>query len=270
MTAMKKRGIPFDRFDERNMSFQLGEPTSHPLNGYGVVFERCIAQSRALVVTEILNMWGIPTVNSFEVIKRCGDKLSTTLALATAGVAVPDTRIAVDPEQALAVIEDMGYPVVLKPVVGSWGRLLARVNDRSAAEALLEHKSFLGSPVHSIFYMQAYVHKPGRDIRVSVVGDEVISAIYRYSDHWVTNTARGGRAEFCPISDAIEEICLKTSQVVGGGILAIDLLESPEGLLVNEVNPTMEFRSSIEPTGVDVPGKMVEYVMQQAERRGSF
>jgi [lysine-biosynthesis-protein LysW]--L-2-aminoadipate ligase len=195
------------------------------------------------------------------VVQVCGSKLETTLALARAGVPSPRTQIAFTPESALALIEQMGYPVVLKPAVGSWGRLLAKVNDREAAEAILEHKATLGSYQHSVFYIQEYVDKPGRDIRSFVVGDKTICAITRHSAHWITNTARGGRAENCLVTPAIDTLSCAAATAVGGGIVAIDLLETADGrLLVNEVNHTMEFRNSITPTGVDIPGRIVDFV----------
>jgi [lysine-biosynthesis-protein LysW]--L-2-aminoadipate ligase len=176
-------------------------------------------------------------------------------------------QIATTPEAALDAIEAMGYPVVLKPAIGSWGRLLAKVNDREAAEAILEHKSTLGSYQHSIFYIQEYINKPDRDIRSFVVGDETICAITRHSAHWITNTARGGSAENCSVTPELDRLSRAAARAVGGGIVAVDLLEDADGrLLVNEVNYTMEFRNSIEPTGVDIPGRIVDYVLQVGER----
>jgi [lysine-biosynthesis-protein LysW]--L-2-aminoadipate ligase len=155
----------------------------------------------------------------------------------------------------------MGYPVVLKPAVGSWGRLLTKVNDRDAAEAVLEHKTVLGSYHHSIFYIQKYVEKPGRDIRSFVVGDTCIAAIYRHSEHWITNTARGAVTSNCPVTAELARISVAASNAVGGGITAVDLMETDNGLLVNEVNYTMEFKNSIAPTGVNIPAKIIDYVM---------
>jgi len=154
--------------------------------------------------------------------------------------------------------------VVMKPAIGSWGRLLARVNDRDAAEALLEHKVTLGSFHHGAFYIQEYVNKPGRDIRSFVVGDETICAIYRNSEHWITNTARGGQASNCPVTPELDEISRAAAKAVGGGVVAIDLFETDRGLLVNEVNYTMEFRNSIDTTGVNIPGKVADYVLEVA------
>jgi [lysine-biosynthesis-protein LysW]---L-2-aminoadipate ligase len=230
-----------------------------------VVLERSLSAARGLYALRIFEAAGLPTVNRYATAATCYDKLLTTASLAEAGLPQPATRVAFTPESALRAIEDMGYPVVMKPVVGSWGRLLARINDRDAAEAILEHKDTLGSYQHSIFYIQEYVAKPGRDIRAFVVGDETICAIYRASPHWITNTARGGQASNCPVTPELNELCLRTARAVGGGVLAIDVLEHPDrGFLVNEVNHTMEFRNSITTTGVDIPARVAEYVMRVA------
>lgn len=259
--SFSRRGLDFEKLDDRELVFEIGaEPPR-----YDVVLERCLHHSRALYALRILNQWGVPTVNSYEVALTCGDKINTTTALAAAGIPSPRTLIAFTPESALQAIETLGYPVVLKPAVGSWGRLLAKISDREAAEALLEHKETLGSYLHAIFYIQEYVNKPSRDIRSFVVGDETICAIYRESSHWITNTARGGQARNCPVTPEIDRLSLAAARAVGGGVLAIDLLEHPDGLLVSEVNYTMEFRNSIDTTGIDIPGRIVDYVLRVGE-----
>jgi len=232
--------------------------------GVDVILERCIGHGTALYALAILDTWGVPTVNTYEVAEICGNKLLTTMRLIRDGVPTPRTRVAFTPDSALAAIEELGYPVVLKPLIGSWGRLISKVNDREAAEAIVEHKDVLGSYLHSIYYVQEYVPKPGRDIRAFVVGGETIAAIYRASDHWITNTARGGRATNCPVTAELADLCVRAARAVGGGVVAIDVLEGPEGLLVNEVNYTMEFRNSIDTTGVNIPAKVVDYVLEVA------
>lgn len=264
--ALEARGIAFDLIDIRQAVFDLEKPETWAV--YDVILERCVSHSRALTALQILETWGIPCVNDAHVAQVCGSKLETSLALAAARVPMPKVQIALTPEAALAAIEATGYPIVLKPAVGSWGRLLAKINDREAAEAVLEHKATLGSYHHSVFYIQQYVDKPGRDFRTFVVGDETICGISRYSDHWITNTARGGRAENCPITPEIDQLSRAAARAVGGGLLAIDLIETAAGdLLVNEVNYTMEFRNSIAPTGVDIPGRIVDYVVAVGETR---
>ena len=235
------------------------------LRAADVVLERSLSASRGLYILRLLEVAGIPAINRYATAATCADKLLTTAALAEAGVPQPRTRLAFTAESALAAIEELGYPAVLKPVVGSWGRLLARVNDRDAAEAILEHKETLGSYQHSIFYIQEYVNKPGRDIRAFVIGDKTICAIYRQSDHWITNTARGGAASNCPVTPEIDRLCYQAAQAVGGGVLALDLFEHPErGLLINEINHTMEFRNSIATTGVDIPARVAQYALRVA------
>ena len=195
---------------------------------FDAVLERSISYNSGLYALRLLNAFGVPTVNTAAVAEICGDKLTTSAMLAKAGVPQPHNVVAFTPEAALEAIEAFGYPVVLKPVVGSWGRLLAKINDRDAAEAVLEHKATLGSVQHSVFYIQEFIEKPGRDIRAIVIGDRVLTAMYRKSEHWITNTARGGEGELCPITPEIEELCLKATAAVGGGVLAVDLVEHPE------------------------------------------
>ena len=266
LQAFEARGLAVDVRDDEEVVFDLHR------NGWGrydVVLERCVTQSRALAALLVLKDWGVRTVNRLEVVQTCGDKLATTSALVREGVPTPQVKIAFTPESALEAIEAMGYPVVLKPSVGSWGRLLSKINDRQAAEAILEHKQTLGGYQHHIYYIQEYVDKPARDIRAFVVGDETICAIYRYSEHWVTNTARGGRASNCPVTPQIHALSLAAARAVGGGVVAVDLLETPDGrLLVNEVNHTMEFRNSIDTTGVNIPGRIVDYVLEVARGSG--
>jgi [lysine-biosynthesis-protein LysW]--L-2-aminoadipate ligase len=265
LQAFAARGLEVDVFDEREIVFDLpGDGWEH----YDVVLDRAVSQSQALAALRILNDRGVPTINRYEVVQTCGDKLATSSALVRAGLPIPRCKIAFTPQSALTAIEELGYPVVLKPAIGSWGRLLAKVNDREAAEALLEHKETLGGPQHHIYYIQEYVDKPARDIRSFVVGGETICAIYRHSEHWITNTARGGRASNCPVTPEIGRLSQAAAQAVGGGLLAVDLLETPDGrLLVNEVNHTMEFRNSIDTTGVDIPGRIVDYTLAMARRQ---
>ena len=264
--ALDKRGIDYDKIDDRSVHFDLSDPGHW--RDYDVVLERSLSYTNGLYATRVLNAWGIPTVNMAYVAETCGDKLVTTTALYKAGIPQPKVWLAFTPEAAIETIDRVGYPVVLKPVVGSWGRLLSKINDRDAAETILEHKETLGSVQHQIFYIQEFITKPGRDIRSFVIGDRTVCAIYRSSEHWITNTARGGKAEVCPVTPEIHEISLAAAKAVGGGVVAIDILEDPQrGFLINEVNHTMEFHSTVPLTGVDIPGMIVDYALEVAKKR---
>ena len=262
LAALRERGVDYERLDPRKLSLDL-HGDGDGLDEYAAVLVRCLSHSRAYYVTRWLNDLGVPTVSPHPVVATCGDKMLTSAALQAAGLPTPRTVMAFSPETALDVIEDMGYPVVLKPLYGSWGRLLARVNDRDAAEAILEHKATLGGYLHGLTYVQEYVDKPGRDIRTLVAGDDMVYAIYRRSEHWITNTARGGEALPCPPNPEITSLSLAAAQAVGGGVVAVDLLETADGqLLVNEVNHTPEFHGAAQATDADVAGRIVEHVLK--------
>lgn len=249
--------------DDRKLSFKLGRKDFN----IDVILERCINHSRALHALRLFESLGIRCVNTSKVATICGDKLLTSIALSENGVSQPEVRVAFTENSALKAIEDLGYPVVLKPAVGSWGRLLAKVNDRDAAEAILEHKTILGSYHHSIFYIQKYIPKNDRDIRAFVIGDKCVAAIYRNSEHWITNTARGAKATNCLVTEKLNDIAVKAGNAVGGGVVAVDLFEADDGYIVNEVNYTMEFRNSIDTTGVDIPKLIIDYVIKVAKEK---
>jgi len=255
-------GVEVETIDDRGLVFNLHK------NKYNldVVIERCVNHSRAIHVIKAFEGFGVPTVNTYQVAEICGSKFLTTQAIIKAGIRTPRCYLAFTPESALAAMNELGYPCVIKPTVGSWGRLISKINDRDAAEAILEHKEILGSYHHSIFYIQEYMEKRGRDIRSFVVGDHCICAIYRTAEHWITNTARGGIASNCPVTDELHDISVRAAKAVGGGVVAVDVFETPEGLSINEVNYTMEFRNSIDTTGVNIPAKVVDYVLEVGRR----
>ena len=270
LSAFNNRDISPDIILDRELNFDISRgieqmaPSGIAWSAYDLVFERCVSTSRGMYALAVLNSWGIRSFNSFATAAICADKVRTSIALTQSGIPQPHTRVAFTPDSAMQAIEDVEYPAVLKPVTGSWGRLLARVHNRDSAEAILEHRQTLGDYNHHIYYVQEYVDKPGRDIRAFVVGDRTIAAIYRASNHWITNTARGGQATNCPVTRQLDEICVKAAEAVGGGILAIDLLEDAQGnFVVNEINHTMEFRNSSEPTGVDIAQAVIDYVIAQ-------
>ena len=229
-----------------------------------VVIIRNMGYYKSLYLARLFEEMGVPAVNPWQIIQEAGDKLISTLRISNR-VKVPPWGVAVDENAALELMERMGYPLVMKPIVGSWGRMLSRINERDAAEAVLEHRRWMGNPLHRIYYVQRYVEKPGRDIRSYVIDGEFITAIYRYSGHWITNTARGGRAEVCN-DERVKELSLRVWEVFGEGALAIDIFEDGEDLLVNEINPGMEFKNVVRVTGVDIARRIVDYAVRVARR----
>tara|TARA_X000001036_G_scaffold116821_1_gene110122 strand:- start:2501 stop:3346 length:846 start_codon:yes stop_codon:yes gene_type:complete len=228
-----------------------------------VILDREVSHSQSLYALNYFESIGKKTINSFKIANICGDKVYTSLLLDKHKIPNLKTFVAFSSEAAKDTILSLGFPCVIKPPVGSWGRLIAKINDFESAEAILEHKSFIPSNNHSIFYIQEYVKKPGRDIRAFAIDGNTICAIYRNSEHWITNTSRGGKATNCPINNEIHDLCSQISKAIGQGLLAVDLIETSSGMKVVEVNHKMEFRNSIDITGVNIPQLMLEYALKE-------
>jgi len=257
---LRDRGHDVTKIDVRKEQFNVSEPPES-VTGLDVVVDRCMATSRSIYVTQFLEAYGVPVVNAAETAEVCADKVKTSLALQAAGVPTPATDVAFTAEAALESIESFGYPCVLKPVIGSWGRLMAKVDSRSAAEAILEHKETLGHYEHKIFYIQEFVDKPGRDIRVVAADGEPLAAMVRSSEHWLTNAAKGATVEEFDLDLTVTRLVDAASDAVGGGLLGVDLMETGDGgYTVHEVNHTVEFKALDSSSEIDVPGKIVDWL----------
>jgi [lysine-biosynthesis-protein LysW]--L-2-aminoadipate ligase len=264
LAAARAKGVEVRLRDIRE---EILDPRAFPLD-FDVALERSVSTVKGDYLIAFLESLGAPVVNTAAVASACGDKFQTSLLLERAGVPTPRFALAFGPEQARAAVARLGgYPVVVKPPLGSWGRLLAKINDDDALEAVLEHKDVLGTPPQKAFYLQEYVRKPGRDIRAFVFGREARCAIVRESAHWITNTARGGAARNHPVTAELRDVCARAAAAVGEGLLAVDLFETSGGLSVNEVNHTMEFKNSETPTGYPIAAAIVDYALARAKGR---
>jgi len=234
---------------------------------HDVYLQRVISFFKGLYCTALIEFFGKKVINSFEASFVCGNKLLTTLRLVKAGIPTPRTVIAFSEKGALEAAEDLGYPAVLKPIHGSWGRLVAPLKDPLSAKAILEVRAML-HPIHQIYYVQEMVRRPPRDIRSFVIGDQVVAAIYRVAprNEWRTNTSRGGKAEPCSIYPELEELSIKAAEAVNGEIVGIDLMEGPDGLLVHEINHVIEFRNTVPATGVNIPRLIIDYLANLVKR----
>ncbi|MFP8955474.1 lysine biosynthesis protein LysX [Natrialbaceae archaeon A-CW3] len=263
LNELRERGHEIEKIDVRKETFDIGE-ASETFADLDLVVDRCLATSRSLYATRFCEAYGIPVVNSNETAEVCADKVKNSLALESAGVPTPATTVAFTKESALEAIESFGYPCILKPVVGSWGRLMAKIDSRDAAEAILEHKATLGHYEHKVFYVQEFVEKPGRDIRVLAVDGDPIAAMARSSEHWLTNAAKGAETEVFELDDEALKLVEKASDAVGGGLLGIDLMEAGDGYTVHEVNHTVEFKALTDAVDVDVPAAVVDWLESKA------
>jgi [lysine-biosynthesis-protein LysW]--L-2-aminoadipate ligase len=264
LAELRSRGHDVTKIDVRDQRFDLNEPPA-ALADVDLVVDRCLATSRSRYAMRFLDVYGIPVINSSETADVCADKVENSLALAGAGIPTPRTEVAFTKESAMESIEEFGYPCVLKPVIGSWGRLMAKIDSRSAAEAILEHKATLGHYEHKVFYVQEFVEKPGRDIRVLSTDGESVAAEARSSDHWLTNASKGAEATNFELDDEARDLVSRASDAVGGGLLGVDLMETGESYTVHEVNHTVEFKALDEATDVDVPARVVDWLESKAK-----
>ena len=233
-----------------------------------VVLERCISYFRGLHFTACLEFLDVPVINKFEVASNCGNKLIMSLCLKKNNVPTPKTYFSFSADAAKENLEKVGFPLVLKPVIGSWGRGVIQLKDNDTAEAMFELRELTNGPHDRIFYLQELVKRPPRDIRVITVGDQVIAAMYRKSSGgFKTNIALGAEPELCDITKEIEDVCVKASQAVGGGILGVDLMEDEKnGLVVHEVNNTVEFKGLAKVAKKNIPKEMVEFALNSTRK----
>ena len=269
INAASRMKVDLKLIDPKGIFINVSEGLDEIKDSFGdVAINRCVSYFRGLHITAILEKAGLEVINPFDVSLICGNKVFTNLALMEAGIPIPKTLLAFTREGALKALNEIGFPAVMKPVIGSWGRLIALVKDRDSAQAIIESREQIHNALLQIYYVQEYVNRPPRDIRVLVIGDEAVAASYRYSpkDDWRTNVARGGVSKPCRLTDDLVDLALRAAKAVGGGVLAVDCMESPSGILVHEVNSTVEFRGLCSATQVDIPGKIIEYAVRMAKR----
>ncbi|GAA2581395.1 RimK family alpha-L-glutamate ligase [Actinomadura fulvescens] len=263
--ALERRAVPFERMDPRHLSAFAGAAGARPT----VVLNREISCTRALYAAHTLEAGGATVVNSAAATRTCADKWLTSLALARAGLPVPRTALALTPEAALGALDEIGYPAVIKPLVGSWGRLVSRVPDRDVGATLLEYVAALPGPQSHVVYVQELVDKPGRDLRVAVVGGEAVGAGYRRSAQWRTNVSRGAETEYCEVTPELAKLATEAAGAVGAELCGVDLIEDAGGRpLVLEVNHGLEFAGLQRALGdrIDVAGHIAGHLLARAEQ----
>lgn len=258
--AAKEKNINVKMVDCKNLSVSLDKSKED----FGTVIQRCVSYYRSLHSTAALEGKGINVINSLNTSIYAGNKLFTHMLLLKQGIPTPYSAVAFSEEAALELLDKKGYPMVLKPTVGSWGRMIALLKDRDSAEGIIESRENM-YPIYQVYYLEEFVVRPPRDIRAIMVGDKVVAAIYRYSGdgQWKTNMALGGKAEVCKVTKELEDMCIKAKNAVQGQIVGIDLMESKEnGLVIHEINNTTEYKNTVRVTGVNIPALMIDYALE--------
>ena len=240
--------------DSKKNDFDLGD----------IVLERCVSYFRGLHFTSCLEFMDMPVLNKFDVASTCGNKMFMTMLLKKNNIPTPKTYFSFSSQSAAENLEKVGYPLVIKPVIGSWGRGIIAIKDKDTMDAVSEIRDITDSPHDRIYYLQELVKRPPRDIRVITIGDRPIAAMYRKSSGgFKTNIALGADPEICEITKEMEDLAAKASKAMGGGILGVDMMESDEkGLVVHEVNNTVEFKGLARVAEKNIPKEMVEFALE--------
>ena len=266
-TQASEMGYETSMVDAKTTRFD----TSSNKNEYNfgdVVLERCISYYRGLHFTACLEFLDVPVINSFNVSNTCGNKMITSMLLKKNNIPTPRTYFSFSAESAMEHFEYVGYPLVIKPIVGSWGRSVIPIKDKDTADAIIENRQVTDGPQDRIYYLQEMIDRPPRDIRVITVGDQPIAAMYRKSSGgFKTNIALGAEPEICKITNEIEDLCVKASKAVGGVILGIDLMEDKnKGLVVHEVNNTVEFKGLVKVAEKNIPKEMIDFAINHIRK----
>lgn len=244
--AMERRGLPARHLDTRQLRQAIGGPPSEDR----LVMNREISYFKGVAAARLLEARSATVVNAAASAETCGDKLRSSLALDDAGVPTPRTVVACSTSAALEALDELGYPAVIKSVIGSWGRLTALVADPGQARTLLEHREALSSPWHRVAYLQEYLGDGARETRVVVVGGAALAAARRHGEDWRANWHRGGRVIPCALDDRHASVATQATAAVGASVGAVDMIESPDGrLAVLEVNHNVGFQGLEEAHG---------------------
>jgi len=263
--AAESLGLQAELVDVKGMIFDIPKK---PAEIGDAVLQRCISHYRSLLVSQTLEGAGVHVINRHAVAEVCSNKLATSIALAKAGVPTPRTFLALTSDAVASAADRLGFPLVLKPFTGSWGRMVTIVRDKETLNSLIEYKEELANPLEQMYYMQEYIQRPPRDIRVIVAGDSMIACVHRYAPEgeWRTNVARGGTSKAFRPDKELKETVMKAAEAVGGGLLGVDAMESSSGYMVHEVNNTVEFKGAQSAVDTDIPARIMQYVAHSVRR----
>jgi len=239
--------------------FENLEPRAALVRGFGAAITQKIFFR--LDVLRAIEEYDVKLINSRESLEIASDKFLTSVFLERHNIPTPKTVICEDPNSALEAFEELGGDCVFKPLFGSKGIGITRLNDRAFAENVI----FSLSRLNEVFYLQEFIEHYNRDIRILVLGDEAVAGMYRVGDNWKTNIFAGAKAKPLEISDELENLAIKTAQITKTEIAGVDIIESSKGFQVLEVNSIPGFTALQKVTSINLPEEIVNYYLKSAK-----
>ncbi len=205
---------------------------------------------------------GLLIINPPEAIEISADKYRSLMLMEEQGIPVPPTVATEDIESAIRAFEELGGDVVIKPIFGSRGRGIGRVDDPETAWRVFHALNY----THHMLYLQKFIPHGTRDIRLFVIGNRVVAAMYREADSWKTNIDRGARPVSFEPSKELEDLAIEVAKTIGCRVAGVDVMESPEGYLVNEINSQPGFGGLQLVTKVNIADQIVDYILENIRR----
>jgi RimK family alpha-L-glutamate ligase len=205
-----------------------------------------------------LQTGGVPVLNPPAAVETCVDKYLASARLEGAGLRVPPTIVCQHADAALEAFAALGGDVIIKPLFGSEGRGMMRINDPDLAWRTFRTLERL----QSVLYLQQFIPHPGWDLRIFVLDGRCLAAMRRHANgSWRTNVAQGGTAKVVRLSSEEEELALRAATAVGAPVAGVDLLPGPAGeWYVIEVNAVPGWRALAPVTGIDVAAETIHFL----------
>jgi len=269
IAEFEKNQIKYELLNNQKVYYKLSREKDLKSN-FDLILERSLSYLRGLYSCAILETKGYKVINNYECLTISGNKLLTSLKLIEKNIPTPETYIAFKDNSAINAIDgSIGYPVILKPIIGSWGRLIAKIEDYNSATANLQAREIMGNVYQKIYYLQEYIvdtnSKNPTDFRVFVIGDKCVAVMGRFSPDkdFRSNIAVGGTAKPVELTPELEKLSIQASRAINGEIIGVDLMFKKGNLNVIEINGTPQFKGIVSATKINIASEIVEYIMNK-------
>jgi RimK family alpha-L-glutamate ligase len=202
---------------------------------------------------------GLYIINPPNAIEHCVDKYDILALLEDSNIPVPRTLATESVNEAIAAFNELGGDIIVKPIFGSRGQGITRINNIDIADTIFKAITFH----HGVIYMQEFIQHGFSDIRAFVIGDHVVASMRRIATGWKTNYSRGAKPAPEKISKEYEDIAIKSVQAIGCKIAGIDILESPNGPYIVDVNSQPGWKGLQTVTNTNIAEEIINYTINE-------
>lgn len=266
--ACKELGINVEQIKNEELFLQLNSEKDPHIKS-DIILQRSLSAVRAVYSTAILETKGYKVINNYNTISISADKLLTTLLFEKYKIPNPRTFAGFTAHSVLNSVEKyLKYPMVTKPILGSWGRMVAKIESYNQLSSIVESKEVMGDLFQKIHYFQEFIDAPQlnpnnpADIRVFYLGGECIAAMGRFRPEkdFRSNIALGGSAKKLEIDSEMVSISKKVAEALQAEMLGVDLMITEKGYVCIEANAVPGFEGIANATGINIGKQIAEYI----------